>query len=543
MGKKDNFFSSPRGQAVIELAIFGAILIFLIASIVQQGMSAAFTQNDTLQATRQALLKSYKTARGTSRLPPDKLNKQFYKSGSRNTASFLFLEDRLSAGVTRYGVADRQPIISQSSGTLSNKLFWVSDWDDLQHDLPLFDLKVNGQSFMLKAGAQAVYRVRYTVASGKISVERIVDSQWEIWFRQLAHLFKNADDTLKPDAAKQRKEVEEKLRFLLCSQSAIGTVRNLPGDVNPSVGLSGLPTTPRMERDATSTGLNDYVMFTVMVANDPKYDPSVVTAPHFDLERNGDNSAAADAGNFVWKWNWKLASDVMKEVDWETPNFPSYDVDGDLKEETVYHITKYVHSTKYVSPGPADPGDPGGDPLTSQPSGMTDWDVCNGDKIYDVAVMDNTIGETNSAGTETDSDDVPGLKPNTHVYTIAQNGTAMEIREGQSFVGSQELVTSFSTKKQFDVISREYQLNKNMLCDDTLCDLSYFGFSEDADVVHDTVRCPTSDPLPSGPPPSGTCCDNANFVYNTCFDRITKRLYIRSRIQDTRGRLWVTKTD
>jgi hypothetical protein len=180
-------------------------------------------------------------------------------------------------------------------------------------------------------------------------------------------------------------------------------------------------------------------------------------------------------------------------------------------------------------------GLPGTDPLTGP--GVQNWDVCDGDRIYDVAVMDYTIGEMGSAGTETDPKDVPGLKQNTHVYTVAQNGTVLEIKEGKTFVGAQELATSFSIKKQFDVISREFQLNKNMLCDKTICSLGYSGFSEDLDVVNDTARCASS----AG---SDSCCAMIpDYIYRTCFDLTTKRLYIRSRIQDTRGRLWVTKTD
>lgn len=526
MGKNGKRFRSSQGQSVIELAIFGAILIFLIASIAQQGLSSGLAQNESLQATRQALLKSYQTSRGISQSPLGKNNARV-KSAARNVSTFFFIEDRLSSGVTRYGAADRQPYISMASGSLTNKLFWVADWDDLQYDTPFFDLKINGQSFTLKLAVPLVYRVRYRLSDGTVTVKKIKgQTQWEQWFSELAPLFKEGD-SLKPDAAKKRKEIEEKLRYLLCTQM-VGSEEAPPGDVNPSVGS---PADPRMERDIASTHNDDYTMFTVIVANDPRFAGLGIAPPRLDLQRNGDNSAMAYSANFKWKWDWKDANDVMREVDWENANFPSYDVDGDLKEETVYHITKYVHSEDY----PAMTPDPfTGNPLTGP--GPADWDVCDGERVYDVAVMDYTAGEANSANVETNPKDEPGLKPDTHVYTLVQDGTVLEIREGKEAVGSQQLASSFSSKRQFDIISREYQLNTNMVCDKTLCDSGYGGFSEDPGVVSETVRCKNNGA-------GGTCCAQGDNLYATCFDMDQKRLYIRSRIDDKRGRLWVIKTN
>src|ERR1041385_3807457 len=95
-----------RAQAATELAVFGAILVFLIGSMVRSAVSSSYQQNQQLKAMRMALLRSYQGA-------------QAQGTGHKN-ASILYIEDRLSPDLGKYGASDRIPFIMQGSGTLSN---------------------------------------------------------------------------------------------------------------------------------------------------------------------------------------------------------------------------------------------------------------------------------------------------------------------------------------------------------------------------------------------------------------------------------------
>ena len=66
---------------------------------------------------------------------------------SRNSASVLFLEDRLSPDFTKYGDLDRNPFIAQGSGTFTYELLYPLDVGEAASNLPIMDVYVNGQHF------------------------------------------------------------------------------------------------------------------------------------------------------------------------------------------------------------------------------------------------------------------------------------------------------------------------------------------------------------------------------------------------------------
>ncbi len=134
------WFKFPQAaQAASELAIFGAILIFVIGLIVRTGFNTSQNLNQQLRAFRFALTESYKTGEGqyTGRRP----------SRARNAASILLIEDRLSInGADQLGERDRIPYMTSASGTFSRNLLMPLAFESTQH-LPIFDLIVNGQRF------------------------------------------------------------------------------------------------------------------------------------------------------------------------------------------------------------------------------------------------------------------------------------------------------------------------------------------------------------------------------------------------------------
>ena len=135
------WFKSPlAAQAASELAIFGAVLIFVIGLIVRTGFNTTQSVNQQLRAFRFALSESYKTGEGHYTGGP---------SRARNTASIFLIEDRLSiGGADALGDRDRIPYMTSGSGTFSRNQLMPLSFGSTQH-LPIFDLIVNGQRFPL----------------------------------------------------------------------------------------------------------------------------------------------------------------------------------------------------------------------------------------------------------------------------------------------------------------------------------------------------------------------------------------------------------
>src|SRR5689334_15825537 len=77
------------GQAAVELAIFGAILIFILGAIVRSAVSSGYAQNQNFTAMRMAMLASWQ---GTEANP----GAGAVQNVARNNASVIFVEDRLS---------------------------------------------------------------------------------------------------------------------------------------------------------------------------------------------------------------------------------------------------------------------------------------------------------------------------------------------------------------------------------------------------------------------------------------------------------------
>ena len=101
---------NKKAQAAVELAVFGAILIFLLGAIVRSAMSNSYLQNQNFKAMRIAMLASWNGSKA--------------QNTARNNASVLFIEDRLSPDFNKYGVLDRNPLIANGSGTFTYMLLY-----------------------------------------------------------------------------------------------------------------------------------------------------------------------------------------------------------------------------------------------------------------------------------------------------------------------------------------------------------------------------------------------------------------------------------
>ena len=114
------------GQAAVELAVFGAILIFILGTIIRSSVGNSYAQNQNYKAMRMALLASWngsKTLNFSTGTDPNAPSPNI----SRNTASILFVEDRISPDFNKYGGMDRNPFIAQGSGSFSYSLMYPLD--------------------------------------------------------------------------------------------------------------------------------------------------------------------------------------------------------------------------------------------------------------------------------------------------------------------------------------------------------------------------------------------------------------------------------
>lgn len=145
-----------HGQAAIELAIFGVVLIFVLGTIVRAAFSNSYYQNQTLKAMRKALRMSYLgSSSGGDRLATPNVGLK------RTQASLFFVEDRLSPDVSKYGSMDRSPITASGSGTFTFQLMNAVDieWAKQSKNWPVTDMYINGQHFVFTTASWVDKRI------------------------------------------------------------------------------------------------------------------------------------------------------------------------------------------------------------------------------------------------------------------------------------------------------------------------------------------------------------------------------------------------
>ncbi|MDE2221703.1 MAG: hypothetical protein KGK03_01390 [Candidatus Omnitrophica bacterium] len=131
-----------KGQAITELAVFGAILIFILGTIIRTAVSNGYQQDVSFKAMRMAMLASWNDSRANPGSGP--------QVTAHNSATVLFVEDRLAPDYGKYGSMDRNPFMVSGSGTFSYNLLYPINNDDpadIKNSLPIMDVYINGQHF------------------------------------------------------------------------------------------------------------------------------------------------------------------------------------------------------------------------------------------------------------------------------------------------------------------------------------------------------------------------------------------------------------
>ena len=580
-----------RAQTAMELAVFGAILIFVVGVIVRQALSSAYMQNQNLRAMRQAMTTSYQYSMAQMGAE---------RQASRRSATILFIEDRLTAESGRHAAADRTPYVTGGSASYSKTLFYPLDAGETLN-LPIYDVFINGKHFSFTTSGFRNVELAKSCAgvspcppecnldcgSGPPSTDTYVvgTAPCALAFPCPAACLGDCSDTstgvypvtapcagLDPCPA-------------ACGSCSAGeSVQFYPGNLS-CAGISPCPAACLGNCSDTSTGVypvdweNDcaavnYVKsgpcqsgceqpdcctepWCGLIANQfgggascgqvyIAFNPPRVTGcaklygitynhpgfaewcsglgacpggnltadERFDLDRDGTTDVpVGDRPTFAWQWyeitGWNARSDLASATSLRMHIDSSHvnvDVDRDLKLESVFG---------------------------SDENGRTEWLVTaagvdnHTGVITSLQVLDNQAGDLDMTRGDSDTGPAPGLQKNARMYSFV-NGSYLLLEEGQLYApDTGRYIRTAQKKDQVDIIERTFQLSNNT---GRFC--SGNTPNADGNLWSD---------MPNSVEACENCYSSAN-VQRTCIDRVRKVILVRSRIQDLRGRKWVTNT-
>ncbi len=528
-----------KAQAAIELAVFGAIVIFVVGMIVRTAVSNSYTMNQNLKAMRYAMLKSLQTSASGST--------------SRNSASVLYIEDRLSPDFSKYGSLDRTPYFAQGSGTFTNLLFYSVDPDEVEQNLPTMDIYINGVHLPLTTAA-----LREIVHQPPV-----LKAQWDEIQKhnrqQISYI-----DVLVDYGIYDRYERFYNGDVAVPDPLGKGTHRYHGWDFKCTSEEIDNPAAP-------GTKIKRYYgcqMYYTLVPNgrtgwcvrEPCNDGSPLNLDErFDLNRNDDFSddpkddtrTKVPRSNMAWQWRAVKGLFSVSELNGRSSaansRYPSFDINNDRKEETLYAAIVPKTGSAVVK------------------------DIALGE-----TALDFTAGDIDLSRDDSDEGQV-GLQSDTAIYTRPRTGpgvtgTYLEIRNGKLFeAGSNTVVRSLNKRDTVDIIERRIRLSNNT---GRFCQSSYEcqgGLDASGNCPSGIVQLVTVPPseciggltkvngvCPAGENPVEVCaasdtsvttntnpiigndCFTQANVAKTCMDVSTNIIYVRSRLMDSQGHKWTT---
>ena len=476
-----------KAQAATELAVFGAVLVFLIGSIVRNGLGSGQQQNVQLKAMRLALLQSYKGS-----VPA---NNGGVPVVGRSSSTVVYYEDRLSPDVNRYGNTDRSPLVASGSGSLTNLLYYPLDNSTEQNDsrnLPTADFYVNGVHLPLTTAA---------VVTKTLSPPATYQASYSGSPAAVLPVFPNGLTR------------QHGWEFNCIPVTGLLHPLDPPNPItNPIVQtIYGCPLFYSI-----STKLNDYGVLTEDEA--------------YDLNRNDDFSddpltirgsgklARTDMG-----WHWKAQQGIIASpnggsgltIDPSTGTNNVFDVDGDGQGETIY---AYTNDANLI--------------------------------VSTVTVMDGQEGDLDGA-LESINGRQPGMQQEMSILTQSSGSFFVIKEGKLYNPESGKYARSLSFKDQVELVQRMFQLTKNTkrfcsmggnpvpsveLPDHTPNPVEVCAGSNNhvaTGVVGGVITG-------GGTAPSG--CSAGDNIKKTCLDTDTLMLYIRTRVLDRTGHAWLSDT-
>ena len=526
------FFKNKRSaQTMIELAVFGAVLFFLIGGIASNYISGSFQQNSQLKAMRMALLSSYRSSQAGEL--------------SRASASFMLIDDRFTGDVGKYGTTDRQPIVVSGGGSLSAQFMQEGSWNE-PGGLPVMDLFINGEQIALRTnsylqyvillkttavdGADGVQIIEFkpipdsalTVTTGTSNTCAVTGAPCEMYANYDSCGANNGPCVQQPLTSTYLES--ELIKQGVSSCAGAPPVTNSPQSGSGSgnvinCNMGDLAQHKRLTHEwlnmaDPTAGHGGMPPFYLAIMSNNKDFPGDGSDNAFNYRRDYFPAVIyPDKAKATWCWSWKYfwepvdgesdttpSSNVKKMIDDTNGSFPSYDIDGDRREEKIYAVQDMTKDL------------------------CTTTGRCK--TAYWVKVLDPKGADVDPQKQPKDFVDVnqkPGLRPGMKIYgqtacvattgntCQGDGGTYLDVQEGKLFSDGKQVAVSTARKNQYDIVERAYQLNINMVDVD--------GFKK----LNPNIKA----------------CPN---VQETCFDEGTKTIWIHSRLNDQRGHKWLTDT-
>lgn len=133
---------NQKGQSLVELASFGAVLLFCLGILIQYGMRANYQQDLQMQAFRKAMKIAY------------------YKHGPGAAASLSIIEDKaIPDPRDPWGFAGRQTVSASASVSWDSNLqaLYIDDFDEPEQDsdLPYQLIEINDTQGAFKTAGYA----------------------------------------------------------------------------------------------------------------------------------------------------------------------------------------------------------------------------------------------------------------------------------------------------------------------------------------------------------------------------------------------------
>lgn len=383
--------NTQRGQAAVELAVFGAIIIFLIGGIVRSAMSANFQQNQQLKSMRMALLKSYQTS-------------QYDRGAGRNSATFMFIEDRITPDIGRYGATERSPLIAGGSGTLSNMLMYPleeSELDERKH-IPGIDVFINGKYFYFTTARKVWRSLDPPPSYGRFYVSGSVPDP----AGNSTHRYNYTHPS----------DPRQNISWNFMCQPVNDPVLGF--------GYAGCPLLYQIAVNPGDAGiLTPEESFNLRRTNNYADNPP----PHNGNPCPSLSPNQVCVNDMAWKWRAINGVQGAVVIDPAGGNLPMYDVDMDLQEEVMY-------AASYDGNG-----------------------VMTG-----VSVFDFQEGDINSTHDNMSPGKRPGMQNDMAVYTEATPKTFLKVKEGKLYNPETGVfVRSTNNRDQVSIVQREFQLSND----------------------------------------------------------------------------------
>jgi len=482
-----------KAQAAVELAVFGAILVFVLGTIVRTSVGNSYTQNENFKAMRMAMLLSWQGSESSKGLGAA-------ANTAHNTASILFIEDRLSPDFNKYGDVDRNAYIAQGSGSFSYEMLYPLDVGEAANNLPIMDVYINGMHFPFTTASYVTNQIHRPGDASDPGAPAACGSDGPYEFPK--------DYPITQAQCLQNQCLRNEREWVGTGSTQYKLFYTMAAN-----GTNQFFTSPPDCTSTNSTACKDKALSLTLTTSDPVRG-TTYTNPNgemmYDLLRTGD-AAAVDVqfpydgsspirNDVAWQWAATAGtSAAMIGLDATNNQYPTYDIDGRLKEVTIYGISRDQAT---------------GDPI------VTYEDYQGGD-------IDSSW-DTNSCGPKA------GLQNNSQILTFTKDGTYLEVREGKMYnPETGQEVRSINQRNSIDVIQRTIQLSNNTgrFCSGTT----------PLPCVGGAPSCP-NDPNPVEVCVNGTgdTCFNGANAAKTCYDTVSNIIYVRSRLEDRRGNFWMT---